>query len=270
MAPGSGRHRSTATTIARAAFTKNRVYSAQYKRKFLADHDAKIQQEFQLKLALFLSIWQACDARNMLVADSQTRNSILCQFLGQQTAELLYRWCYVPWTSPVYPGSRHIPYATFDALYWQQTFGLRDRAHFDILVAAFGIDDDHVPLHHEVIPFCDCFLAWLAFMHYPGRLYDVRSRLRVNWIHSRISSAINGFATRIATDFGPGLEYNPGFFENRERLEQAVDAVACKEPPLGRVFALIDGTGFGILRPSGAMEQNVHYSGMHKVLGVAL
>jgi len=144
MAPGSGRHRSTATTIARAAFTKNRVYSAQYKRKFLADHDAKIQQEFQLKLALFLSIWQACDARNMLVADSQTRNSILCQFLGQQTAELLYRWCYVPWTSPVYPGSRHIPYATFDALYWQQTFGLRDRAHFDILVAAFGIDDDHV------------------------------------------------------------------------------------------------------------------------------
>ena len=265
MAPGSGRHRSASNTIDRALFLRNKTLSAQYKRRFLADHDTRIQKQFELSLELFQAILQACDARNLLVTDAEARRKLLLDYVGHQTALLIHHRYTIPWSPPAYTGTKEVPYGTFDALYWQQTFGLRDQAHFDILVAAFDIDDDHLPLHDEVVPFADCFLAWLAFMHYPGRLCDVRVRMRVNWITSRISSAINGFATRIATDFGPGLEYNPGFFQDRARLEQAVEAIASKEPPLQRVFAFIDGTGFGILRPSGALQQNIHYSGMHKV-----
>jgi hypothetical protein len=146
MARGSGRHRITKTTLTRAAFMKNKTYSAQYKRKFLADHDAELLKVLHLKIALFLSTWQALDAQNLLTKDDEVRRDLVIKYVSQQTAKFLYNLFNVPWTTPVYSGTNAVPYDTFDALYWQQTFGLRDQEHFDILIAAFGIDDDHVPL----------------------------------------------------------------------------------------------------------------------------
>jgi hypothetical protein len=90
MAPGSGRHRNTKHTIDRALFQRNKTLSAQFKRRFLADHDTRIQKQFELSLDLFQAILQACDARNLLVTDSATRRKLLLDYIGHQTALLIY------------------------------------------------------------------------------------------------------------------------------------------------------------------------------------
>ena len=222
-------------------------------------------------IAVFSALPRALEgmaAQHRFITDRRQMALLICRqiVIAACAACVVRDW--IP-RSQMYPSFGHdgVPFDSFGVHDWPKLFGVPDREAFEELAAAFRLDDDEITARHkERVPFRACFLAFLALMHFSARVdYDVTHRLCVNWRPGRTSAAINGFVDRIMARFGHLLPLDARFFENKVQLEWAKLAIATKKPRLDNVVGLIDATSVPIARPTGAIDQNIHYSGHESV-----
>jgi hypothetical protein len=112
-------------------------------------------------------------------------------------------------------------------------------------------------------PGIDGLAVTLARLSFPGRLNDLRHRLRLGWSISKISILLNA-CTRILQDrWGKLVKFDHSAFQDPLRLQELALAVRNAGHPLLSCCALIDGTTFAIARPRGDDQQRAFYNG-HK------
>lgn len=158
-------------------------------------------------------------------------------------------------------GQPHVPFDSFSTSEWQNNFGLTGLNQLDRLAAVLPFEDGHF-----IVPTREALLAFFAVFHRPGRQsVEGLQRLRVSWSASKISIVVRSFSKELVQAFHSRILFDKRYF-TRSWRQLAKMAVAQKFPDLEGIFAMIDGTGQSIARPSGDADvQQSLYSGKDRV-----